>query len=113
MPCQSAIEFEDEPPLQSETPSAPLALQVPAPPQVLSPRRAPLPLVSAPGIRSTAPSAVQPAKTPPAETSSSSRSGYTLIMIWCPFCKKNLIDNRDFECQEKNTTSPFNTKMNE
>jgi hypothetical protein len=99
--CQPAIEFEfgDEPPLQSETLSAPLALQAPAPPQVLSPHRAPSLLVSASGIRSPAPSAVQPA-----EASTSPRSGYTLIMIWCPFCKKNLIDNHDFECytcQEK------------
>jgi hypothetical protein len=68
-PCQPAIEFEDKPPLQLETPSAP--------PQVLSPRRAPSPLVSAPGMRSHAPSAVQPAETLPAETSSSSRSGYS------------------------------------
>ncbi len=92
-PCQPAIEFEDEPPLQSETSSALLTLQAPAPPQVLLLRRAPLQLVTAPGIRLPSPSAAQPA-----ETSSSSRSGYTLVMIWCPFCKKNLIDNLDFEC---------------
>jgi hypothetical protein len=94
-PCQPAIEFEDELPLQSEKSTPLLVLQVPAPTQALSPRRAPSPLVLAPvpspwkrspaPARPPAPSAAQPADTAPA-----SGSGYTLVMIWCPFCKKIL-----------------------
>ncbi len=108
-PCQPAIELEDEPPLQSKKSSPLLALQAPAPPQALSPRRAPSPLVlapvSSPGTRSPAPAhPPAPSATQPAVTAPASGSGYTLVLIWCPFCKKNRINNRDFECymcQEK------------
>jgi hypothetical protein len=34
----------------------------------------------------------------PVESSTPPSPGYTLVMIWCPSCKTNLIDNRDFEC---------------
>jgi hypothetical protein len=109
-PHQPVIEFEDQSPPHSE--ESFLALQAPAPPQALSPRRAPSPLVLAPapatGKRSPsptcppAPSAAQPANTAPAATALASRSaprpGYTLVLIWCPTCKKSLIDNRDYEC---------------
>jgi hypothetical protein len=97
-PSQPAIKSDDEQPLQSEISSVLLVLQAPMPPQALSLRRAPSPPVKAPGISVPAAPAVQPAKTSLAETSSSSTPGYTLTMIWCPSCKKNLIDNRDFEC---------------
>jgi hypothetical protein len=98
-PCQPATEFEDDPPPEPEISSSLPALQAPAPPQALSPHRAPSPLVLAPGISSPAPARPPaPSAARPAEISSTARSGYTLVMIWCPSCKKNLIDNHDFEC---------------
>jgi cell division septation protein DedD len=35
---------------------------------------------------------------PAAETPLANSSGYVLIFKWCPNCKINLIDSRDFEC---------------
>jgi hypothetical protein len=88
-PSQPAIEFDDEPPMWSETSSVLLLLQAPVLSQALLPRRAPSWPVTAPGISAPASPAIQPA-----EISPSSTPGYTLIMIWCPSCKKNLIDYR-------------------
>jgi hypothetical protein len=61
-----------------------------------APTRPPAPPATQPAA--TQPASTQPAATQPAATVPASGSGYTLVLMWCPFCKNNLIDNRDFEC---------------
>jgi hypothetical protein len=70
----SATPLPLTPPPASPSSTAPPSPSTPSPPTPPPPMTEPPPL--------------QPLPSP----------GYTLVMIWCPSCKKNLIDNRDFKC---------------
>jgi hypothetical protein len=101
-PSQPATSPAAKPPFLPASPATSPAQEAPLPRQASLPRRAS-------PRRTATPTGTDPtrctAATPAARLAEApSSSGYTLVLMWCPSCKTNMIDNRDYECymcQEK------------
>jgi hypothetical protein len=95
-PLSLPLELPDGTPIKlPEISPALLAHEAPTPLQALPLWRAPSPPDTDPVLSRPVTPADNPV--PPAEPFRST-PGYTLVMIWCPSCNNNLIDNRDIEC---------------